>query len=184
MPRNRRDDLIEAAMRVFCRTGVSGGSVDDVIREAGVSRMTLYNHFDSKEDLAVAAMERQDERFRAHVAEEIGRRADDPVGQILAIFDVLGEWYADDEFNGCGFARIAAEIESPENPMRQLAVRHKERFCAMIEELCRRAGAEEPAILAQELCLLMDGATSMAVIAGHEQVADRAKSAARKLLDT
>jgi len=184
MPPSKRDDLIEAAMHVFCCSGVSGASVDDVIKQAGVSRMTLYNHFDSKEDLAMAAMERQDERFRAHVIDEITRRASDPVGRILAIFDVLGEWFADDHFNGCGFARVAAEIASPDNPMRRLAVLHKERFGAIVEDLCRRAQADEPAELALELCLLMDGATSMAVITGHEEMADRAKSAARKLLDS
>ena len=56
MPPSRRDDLIDAAMRVFYRHGFHASSLDDIQKEGGISRMTLYNHFKSKDELVVAAI--------------------------------------------------------------------------------------------------------------------------------
>ena len=41
MPPSRRDDLIEAAMQVFYRQGFHTTNLDEVLREAGISRMTF-----------------------------------------------------------------------------------------------------------------------------------------------
>jgi AcrR family transcriptional regulator len=47
----RRDQILTAATRAFARTGFAATALDDVAAEAGVSRVILYRHFDSKNDL-------------------------------------------------------------------------------------------------------------------------------------
>lgn len=58
MPRpQRREHLLEAAIRAFCRTGFSDTSVDAIASEAGISRVILYRHFESKTEIYRAALE-------------------------------------------------------------------------------------------------------------------------------
>ena len=60
----KRDHLLAVAQRMFCDTGFHAVSVDAIIEEAGVARMTLYKNFGSKEDLIVATLKREDRMFR------------------------------------------------------------------------------------------------------------------------
>ncbi|AYY11988.1 TetR/AcrR family transcriptional regulator [Actinobacteria bacterium YIM 96077] len=55
---DRREQLLAAATRAFARTGFAATSLDDVVAEAGVSRVILYRHFESKADMYRAVLER------------------------------------------------------------------------------------------------------------------------------
>jgi AcrR family transcriptional regulator len=50
-PPHRLDEILEAATRVFARTGLERAKMSDVAAEAGVSQGTLYNYVESKEAL-------------------------------------------------------------------------------------------------------------------------------------
>jgi AcrR family transcriptional regulator len=59
LPRaQRREQILAAATTAFARTGFAATSLDDVAREAGISRMIVYRHFDSKRDLYEQALAR------------------------------------------------------------------------------------------------------------------------------
>ncbi|GAB2656512.1 TetR/AcrR family transcriptional regulator [Kribbella swartbergensis] len=61
----RRRALIEAAARAFGRAGFAATSLDDVAAEAGVSRVLIYRHFESKTDLYEAVLADVSEQLRA-----------------------------------------------------------------------------------------------------------------------
>ena len=61
--RERRGRVLAAATRAFARAGFAATGLDDVAREAGVSRVILYRHFESKADLYRAVLERADRRL-------------------------------------------------------------------------------------------------------------------------
>ena len=54
----RKEQILAAATRAFARAGFAATSLDDVAREAGISRVILYRHFESKVDLYRAVLER------------------------------------------------------------------------------------------------------------------------------
>jgi len=54
----RREQILAAATRAFARTGFAATSLDDVAAEAGVTRVILYRHFESKADLYRAVLDR------------------------------------------------------------------------------------------------------------------------------
>jgi TetR/AcrR family transcriptional regulator, transcriptional repressor for nem operon len=61
MPRPRgpaRDQLLEAAQRLLLERGYEATALDDVCTRAGVTKGGLFYHFESKEQLAAAAIER------------------------------------------------------------------------------------------------------------------------------
>ena len=60
-PKTGRDRLVAAAIELFYRHGFGAVGIDRVIAAAGVTKTTFYKHFESKDDLMVAAVRRRDE---------------------------------------------------------------------------------------------------------------------------
>ncbi len=53
----KRQAILVAAKDLFLQLGYEGSSMDAIAQEAGVSKLTVYNHFKDKENLFVAAIE-------------------------------------------------------------------------------------------------------------------------------
>lgn len=65
----RREQVLAAATQAFARKGFAATSLDDIAAEAGISRVILYRHFESKTDLYRAVLDRACERLVATVGE-------------------------------------------------------------------------------------------------------------------
>jgi AcrR family transcriptional regulator len=86
----RREQILAAATLAFGRSGFAGTSLDEIAAEAGVSRVILYRHFDSKTDLYRAVLDRVCARLIASVGTRdytpdsvdvlVGAAAADPAG--------------------------------------------------------------------------------------------------------
>jgi AcrR family transcriptional regulator len=74
----RKAQLLAVARKVFGRKGFHGVSMDDVAREAGVTKPILYDHFSSKEALYLALLDADsvalEERIREALAAPTGNR--------------------------------------------------------------------------------------------------------------
>jgi AcrR family transcriptional regulator len=62
--RARREQIVEAATRVFAEKGFRRATTREVAREAGVSEGTIYNYFEDKDDLLMAILHRLNETER------------------------------------------------------------------------------------------------------------------------
>jgi AcrR family transcriptional regulator len=71
-----RTRIIDAAFRCVATFGLSRLTVDDVARSAGLSRQTVYRYFDSKDDLIVALVIREEEAFLEGVRAANARHPD------------------------------------------------------------------------------------------------------------
>ena len=67
----RREQILDAATRAFARAGFAATSLDQVATEAGITRVILYRHFESKADMYRAVLD----RLCIRLAETVG--ADD-----------------------------------------------------------------------------------------------------------
>ncbi|MEQ8771140.1 MAG: TetR/AcrR family transcriptional regulator [Phycisphaerales bacterium] len=170
MPPSRREDLIDAAMRVFYRHGFHASSLDDIQKEGGISRPTLYNHFKSKDELIVAAMRRRDEIFRNKMMKFVESKGKTPRERLEAVFDFHEDWFAGTEFCGCMFINASAEFSLADSAPRRLAAEHKQEIVRYLSELCGAAGYDDPTDTAEQLNILIEGAIVAARVVG--QVAD------------
>ena len=180
---SKREQLVETALKLFSREGFHATGIDRILAESGVAKMTLYNHFKSKDDLVLAALRRRDELFRNNFSRQVEAAAETPAGRLAALFDVLHAWINSDDFNGCMFCNAAAEYRDASSPIRALAAEHKRLMLASIRLLAEQAGAEHPHELAEHLNLLLEGAISQALTAGDLDAAKTAARAARVVLD-
>jgi AcrR family transcriptional regulator len=183
MPASARDRLVDAALELFQREGFHATGIDRILTKAGVARMTLYNHFKSKDELILAALRRADERFRNWFMQEVERRATKPRERLLALFEVLAEWHRRPEFHGCVFGGAASEFADAGNPIQGACAEHKRLMLRWVRSLASDAGATDPDALAQELCLLMDGATAQATVCAERGSAVIAGRVARAVID-
>ncbi len=191
MPPSRREELVESAMRVFYRNGFHCTGLDMILKESGISRMTLYNHFKSKDELIVAALRRRDEIFRNGMMKFVEGASRDPIDRLYAIFDYHDQWFNDDDFKGCMFINASAEYCDPESPARRVSSDHKVECTRYITKLCKDAGLDDPEELAERISILLEGAIVTAYIQGRttgnestpSDAAHRAKSMARALIE-
>ena len=177
-----RDHLLETALRLFNQHGYTATGVDLIIAEAGVAKTTLYRHFDTKEDLILAALERQDEQARDAMRAFVEQRADDPVERLLATFDCLETWFRDARFRGCPFVSAAGEHKDTANPVFRAAALHKRLTLAYFEEIAHAARLAEPKRIAAEINVLHEGATAVAQMTRTTEPARQAKRMAAQLL--
>jgi AcrR family transcriptional regulator len=70
----RRQALVDAAMRVFSEGSYAGATTAQIAREAGVSEPILYRHFGSKRDLYVACLDEAWRRIRTRIEAEMELR--------------------------------------------------------------------------------------------------------------
>jgi AcrR family transcriptional regulator len=84
LPRaQRREQILAAATKAFARNGFSATNLDDIAAEAGITRVILYRHFDSKTDLYEAVLDRFCALLADHVAEPVGGFTDASIDGLL-----------------------------------------------------------------------------------------------------
>jgi AcrR family transcriptional regulator len=188
-PGSARERLLEAAEALIYAGGIHATGVDAIVRQSGTARKSFYTHFESKDALVAAALERRDERWMKWFIEGTLRRGKTPRMRLLAMFAVLHEWFASDDFHGCAFLNASGEIATADDPIRMVAREHKERLLAFVQAHCDEYRVEfgkdgqSAARLARQWLILIDGAISVALVSGEPDAALDACAAAEQLLD-
>jgi AcrR family transcriptional regulator len=178
----KRELLLDTAWTLFCRNGYRAVGIDTVLAEAGVAKMTLYNHFASKDDLIAAAMEKKGAELAASLEVTIAAAGKNPGKRLLAVFDWLEAWFRTDGFAGCAFLKAVGEFREQSDKPRRAAAAFKLGLQRRIEELCAEAELRHPPVLARQLMLLIDGATIHADMHGAADFAQDARIAAKTLI--
>ena len=185
MPRpSRRDHLIETAITLFCEHGYHATGIDRILETAGVSKKTMYVHFRSKEELIYAALRQHDGQFRNSFMKAVEDAADTPKGRLLAIFDVAEAWFSDNNFFGCMFINAIGEYAEKDSPVREISKQFKKLMWDYVAKLGREAGADAPEALADELCLLLEGAIVTAQVSDKPDAARTARIIAQRAIET
>jgi AcrR family transcriptional regulator len=158
-----RDRILDAATRLFYQKGIEVVGVNPVIDEADVAPMTLYRQFVSKDRLVAAALEQWSTNWLHSINDRIDRAGDDPQRRFDALWDALEDWFATDGFRGSFVTNAAIELRSkPDHPAHKVVLAHRMAVEHLLEDLAKLAGASDPANLAAQLQVLVDGAITVA----------------------
>jgi AcrR family transcriptional regulator len=177
-----RERISRAAYELFSRDGVRSVGVDAVIAEAGTAKMTLYRNFPSKDDLILDFLQRREELWtHAWLEAESQRRGDTPREQLLAIFDVFGEWFSQPDFEGCSFLTVLIEVSDEQHPVHRAAVQHLANIRQYLIRLATQAAISDPDAFARKWHILMKGSI-MAAQEGDTAAAARARELGELLL--
>ncbi|MFC1420516.1 TetR/AcrR family transcriptional regulator [Streptacidiphilus cavernicola] len=176
-----RERLLAAANDLFYEEGVHVVGIDRVIERAGVAKATLYSAFGSKDALIGAYLDGRHEIRRRRVTEAVARHQD-PRARLLAVFDALGEAFAEPGYRGCAFLNASAEA-GPDSLIVQATDTYRGWIRSLFTELAAAAGAADPDQLADQLVLLYDGAGVSARMDRNLAAAATARAVAAVMLD-
>jgi AcrR family transcriptional regulator len=182
-PKTGRARLLHAAIELFYSHGVQAVGVDQIIAAAGVTKTTFYKHFESKDDLLVAAIRQRDQwEMQAWTAAVRKIAGDDPRAQLLAFFDVLDVWFNAPDFRGCQFINAAAEFPNPHDPVHSVAAEHKRKNRDFFRDLAAAAGAVDPESFADRYTALVEGTLVLRQVHGRDDAAQVIKPAVESLV--
>ena len=177
-----RERILDAAYELFSQRGIQAVGVNEVIEHAGVATATLYRHFPSKEKLVLAFLDLREQRWTKDLIEAGAmRRGSNPEERLLAIFDVLDEWFHRDDFEAGSFIKVLLEL-GPNNPAGGASVRHLEQLRAIARHLADEAGLRDTESFAHSWHILIQGSIVVAA-EGDVEAAQRGKSMARLLIE-
>jgi AcrR family transcriptional regulator len=178
-----RDRILDTAYDLFSHHGIRAVGVDRIVAESGVAKMSLYRHFPSKDELVLTFLQEREQRWtKDWLRSEVDSRAALPGERMLAIFDVFGEWFALDDFEGCTFINVLLEFDDRASPIRQASVEHLRFIRAFLRDLAAEAGAADPDALAHQWHILMKGSI-VAAGEGDRLAARRAREIGELLLE-
>ncbi|MBM6405284.1 TetR/AcrR family transcriptional regulator [Phycicoccus sp. CSK15P-2] len=164
VPARRR--LLDAAEELFYRDGIAGTGVDAVLTRAGVAIGSLYRNFAGKDGLTVAYLDDRQARWTACWDDAVAT-ATTPEGRVLAVFDALEGWAAQ-EGASRGCADLAALVSLPPgHPAAVAALRHKAELAARLRALVEEAvpaGAVDATT--DQVVLAYDGALARLAVGG------------------
>ena len=159
-----RKRIFDTASELFYRKGIRAVGVDAIAAQADTTKMSLYRSFDSKDALVAEWLRDHDAKFWKKWDSMSQKYPDDPRKQLRAAFALLAKHVSDPDARGCPMANAAVEITEKDHPARQVIEAHKTKLRARLATLCEQTGAREPALLADELFLLMEGAQVSTVL--------------------
>src|ERR1700704_1568725 len=174
-PASARERIDHTVYELFSRHGIRAVGVDTISARSGVAKMTLYRHYPSKDDLALAFLRRREELWtRSWLQQEGERRAHAPAERLLAVFDVFDKWFRRSDFEGCSFVKVLLEHDEQGHPVRKAAEAHIETIRAFLKQLAADAGVRDADAFARQLQIVMMGSI-VAAHAGDRDAARRAK---------
>ena len=149
--RPARARILLTAHDLFYRDGIRSTGIDSVIEQAGVTKVTFYRHFRSKNDLIVAYLEYRHERWMSWFTAALQRHG----GTLQALVPTMAEWFRSAQYRGCAFINGVSEIAPALPQVTEITRRHKaemqQAIAALLPAGRRRASA------ARALALVIDG---------------------------
>ncbi|KAA1174640.1 TetR/AcrR family transcriptional regulator [Rhizobium tropici] len=179
----KKSQLVAVATDLFSRHGFHPIGVDRILAEAGVARMTLYNHFPGKDDLISAVLDRRYHDIMASL-----RACVEPTSsakeQLRGIFAWHEAWFTTPDFSGCLFERALAEFGTDYPKISDVAIRYKKNMMAWMGDMLKTLLPEHAATrVASLLLILLDGATIDARAFHDPTIATRAWGVAEAIIE-
>ncbi|WP_077596762.1 TetR/AcrR family transcriptional regulator [Oceanobacillus kimchii] len=177
----KREDLLDAAEALFYKQGFHTIGIKQILNEANVATMTMYNHFDSKEELITEVLKRREKIYfdllKSHTSGQT-----DVEAYIESLIDFHVDWLVKDGFNGCLFLRAKQEYEGINEDITSLSVEYKQKLIDKISQDLSSLNMEDNYSASMQITLILEGATSMFQILGTEVTRRETKKVVSKLI--
>jgi AcrR family transcriptional regulator len=175
-----RERILDTSFELFAQRGIRDVGVDELIARSGVAKATFYKHFHTKDELALAYLQRwYEERSRA-IDEAVKRHGQSDTPVLLVVFDVFDEWFRQGASEVSSFLHVMMEM-GPDHPLGKASIDYLARTRDQLEDLARASGLADPVSFAWSCHILLKGAI-VAAAEGDPRAAERARHMAALLI--
>lgn len=146
-----REKILTTAHALFYLHGIRATGIDKIIEQAGVTKVTFYRHFPSKNQLILAYLDYRHTLWMTWFSRTLQQQSDSGQAPAAALVATLQQWWEQPDFRGCAFLNATAEIGDALPEVEQLTREHK---AAVAAELAGRWPCYETAAVV----VALDGA--------------------------
>ena len=179
-----KERIIKTASDLFYNNGYNQTGINQIIAEAGVAKASMYQHFRSKEDIAVAYLKQRHINWMGSLIDFVSK-ADSNIAKLIMSFDYLKTWLDAVNYRGCGFQNIICDLPQDQQKIKDQVLLHKNDLQNLVYKLLKESGEynnEEAEEIGNELLVLMEGAIILSQIQKGNWPILAAKNASKKLL--
>jgi AcrR family transcriptional regulator len=186
MPQSKlaADRIRETARDLFYRQGIRAVGVDEIVARAGVTKPSLYRSFASKDELAAACLRDRSEDYLRRFDAAMTAYPGDPRAGFRSWLEQLSQRATKPDYRGCALTNAAVEYPERKHPARLVAAANKREFREKLKAAATAMGAREPALLADGLLLLIEGAYASGQLFGRDGPARVVADAADALIES
>jgi AcrR family transcriptional regulator len=172
---------LATASRLFYEQGYTQTGINQLLEEAKVAKASLYLHYGSKDELGVAYLKNEREKWFVLFLTYLDRQPT-PLEKITACFDFLEESQSKRDFKGCRFINLLGELSDSSPKMREEIVEHKSKLRTLFAQLVHAHQPLASQSLADSIYLLFEGAIVESKIYRHPWPIRTAKNTVYSLL--
>ena len=180
-----KERVIETASSLFYHQGYNQTGINQIIEEASVAKASMYQHFRSKQDIAVAYLSARHTMWMGKLSRFISGKKTNKA-KLIASFDYLIEWLEEDDFRGCGFQNIFVDLPEESHKIKAQVLYHKNELGDMVHDLLKNENqysSKEAKQIGDEILVLMEGAIILSQMQKSIWPITAGKSACKKLLN-
>jgi len=179
-----KERILQSAADLFYFEGYNQTGINQIISEAKVAKASMYQHFRSKQDIAVAYLQERHEMWMNMMLDFLATK-ENGIEKIISSFDFLDYWLNDVNFRGCGFQNIITDLPKDQVKIPEVVVYHKKELTNWIASMLDAANKysdEEIEQLSLEIMVLIEGAIMLSQINKDNAALLAAKRCCEKLL--
>ena len=179
----RQAIVLDTAERLFAGRSSRSVGMDELVRETGLGKMTVYRLFKSKDDLVGAYLARKAATVLGYIDAEVARLDGDPRAALLAVVDAVERDVTRVGFRGCPFTNVSSEYDDPQHPARSAAADYKFELHSRLERLAEHVSPGRGEDLAAQIHLIIDGMYLSGGLLGPDGPAAHGRKLAERLID-
>jgi AcrR family transcriptional regulator len=179
----RQEIVLDTAERLFSARSSRSVGMDELVRETGLGKMTVYRLFKSKDDLVGAYLARKAATVLGYIDADLERLQGDPRAALLSVVDAVEKDVTRTGFRGCPFTNVSSEYDDPQHPARSAAADYKFELHSRLESLADRLVPGDGEDLASQVHLIIDGMYLSGGLLGPDGPASHGRQLAERLID-
>ncbi len=185
MPRTQhaKNKIIATAADVFYKHGYRASSIDLITKSAGITKATLYHHFQSKDHLIDEALKYMSALHRNNYLKTWSKRSLSAEQKLTALFDAMHHSFKQPDFYGCPFINAAGEYSESASSVRQICAEHYRFITIKLEQFAQDAGMNNAKNLAEQITACIAGSYSHFYVAGNKNAAKHGKIMAQHIIN-
>jgi len=164
--KNSKDAILETAMRLLQLQGYHATGLNQIIKESGAPKGSLYYHFpQGKEQLAVEAVNRMAEKITGMISADLNKCDDAVEAYQYHLNEIANSFENMEEFSGIHIGPIAAETALISEPLRHACMQAIQHWVGLSRKKLLDCGYDEKdaAMLSVVISALIEGAISYAL---------------------